>query len=384
MGKLFDTHVNHQGLSRRKIILFGSVLAGVVVFLVFYGTSKTEKTTKFDDIKPFGGYNSRDTDILAKVQRNIVASTPITNIVASAPKVALRANESLVNVPPIVDNEEMQFKRQLIQVKQKQLLKEVDSENSGITSKTLMYSKFAKNNESNNASVAAGNPNNTVIAVANTSESNSSKTDYGSEIVNPKSPYELKAGSVIPSTMINGINSDLPGEVIALVRDNVYDSITRQYLLIPQGSRLVGIYDSNVAYGQKRVAVAWNRMIYPDGSSIDLKATPGTDIAGFSGFYDQVDNKYWQIFGTSFIMGVITAGMQYSQNNVNTNVQTGTYSNPSVGQTLAGSLGQQLGQTGLMITQKNLNVAPTLIIRQGYQFNIMLTADLILKPWSKN
>ena len=384
MGKLFDTHVNHQGLSRRKIILFGSVLAGVVVFLVFYGTSKTEKTTKFDDIKPFGGYNSRDTDILAKVQRNIVASTPVTNIVASAPKVALRANESLVNVPPIVDNEEMQFKRQLIQVKQKQLLKEVDSENSGITSKTLMYSKFAKNNESNNASVAAGNPNNTIIAAANTSESNSSKTDYGSEIVNPKSPYELKAGSVIPSTMINGINSDLPGEVIALVRDNVYDSITRQYLLIPQGSRLVGIYDSNVAYGQKRVAVAWNRMIYPDGSSIDLKATPGTDIAGFSGFYDQVDNKYWQIFGTSFIMGVITAGMQYSQNNVNTNVQTGTYSNPSVGQTLAGSLGQQLGQTGLMITQKNLNVAPTLIIRQGYQFNIMLTADLILKPWSKN
>ena len=184
--------------------------------------------------------------------------------------------------------------------------------------------------------------------------------------------------------MIYGINSDLPVEVIALVRDNVYDSITRQYLLIPQGSRLVGIYDSNVAYGQKRVAVAWNRMIYPDGSSIDLKATPGTDIAGFSGFYDQVDNKYWQIFGTSFIMGVITAGMQYSQNNVNTNVQTGTYSNPSVGQTLAGSLGQQLGQTGLMITQKNLNVAPTLIIRQGYQFNIMLTADLILKPWSKN
>ncbi len=377
MGKLFDKQVNNEGLSRKKILFFGGILAIAIVVIVFYGTFTNDKTTVSEDIKPYASYNNRDTDILAKVK---LTSESIA-INASSPKFVVKAVESIVNVPPIVDNEEIQFKRQLLQLKQKQLLKEVDSENNGISSKTLMFSKFSKNIESTSNGSSISSVSN--IQVAN-NESNSSNAYYGSEVIDAKSPYEVKAGSVIPSTMINGINSDLPGEVIAFVRDNVYDSVSRQYLLIPQGSKLIGLYDSNLAYGQQRVAVAWNRLIYPNGSSIDLKATPGTDIAGYSGFYDQVDNKYWKIFGTSFIMGVITAGMQYSQNNVNTNVQSGGYANPTVGQTLAGSLGQQLGQTALSVTQKNLNVAPTLIIRQGYQFNIMLTADLILKPWNKN
>ena len=383
MGKLFDKQVNNEGLSRKKILFFGSVLAIAIVAVVLYGAFAKDKSTVSEDIKPYVGYNNRDTDILAKVKH----TSESASMSASSPKAVVKVVESVVTVPPIVDNDEVQFKRQLIQAKQKQLLKQVDSENNGISSKTLMFSKFSKNIESPSSGVVSSGSS-AINSVANPvvlgSESNPSKAYYGSEIVDSKSPYELKAGSVIPSTMINGINSDLPGEVIAFVRDNVYDSVSRQYLLIPQGSKLVGLYDTNVAYGQQRVAVAWNRLIYPNGSSVDLKATPGTDIAGYSGFYDQVDNKYWQIFGTSFIMGVITAGMQYSQNNVNTNVQSGGYANPTVGQTLAGSLGQQLGQTALSVTQKNLNVAPTLIIRQGYQFNIMLTADLILKPWNKN
>jgi type IV secretory pathway VirB10-like protein len=382
MGKLFDKQVNNEGLSRKKILFFGSVLAITIVAIVFYGAFAKDKSIVSEDIKPYAGYNNRETDILAKVKH----TNESAYMSASSPKAAVKVVESVVSVPPIVDNEEVQFKHQLIQVKQKQLLKQLDSENNGISSKTLMFSKFSKNMESASSGVVSSGSSTSSVAnhVVSGNESNSSKAYYGSEIIDLKSPYELKAGSVIPSTMINGINSDLPGEVIAFVRNNVYDSVSRQYLLIPQGSKLVGLYDSNVAYGQQRVAVAWNRLIYPNGSSVDLKATPGTDIAGYSGFYDQVDNKYWQIFGTSFIMGVITAGMQYSQNNVNTNVQSGGYANPTVGQTLAGSLGQQLGQTALSVTQKNLNVAPTLIIRQGYQFNIMLTADLILKPWNKN
>ena len=378
MGKLFDKQVNNEGLSRKRILFFGSVLAIAIVAIVFYGVFSNDKYIVSEDIKPYAGYNNRDTDILAKVKHT--RESPYMS--ASSPKTAVK----VVSVPPIVDNEEVQFKRQLIQVKQKQLLKQLDSENNGISSKTLMFSKFSKNMESVSGGVVSSGLSTGSVAnpVVSGNAYNSSKAYYGSEIIDPKSPYELKAGSVIPATMINGINSDLPGEVIAFVRNNLYDSVSRQYLLIPQGSKLIGLYDSNVAYGQQRVAVAWSRLIYPNGSSVDLKATPGTDIAGYSGFYDQVDNKYWQIFGTSFIMGVITAGMQYSQNNLNANVQSGGYANPTVGQTLAGSLGQQLGQTALSVTQKNLKVAPTLIIRQGYQFNIMLTADLILKPWNKN
>jgi type IV secretory pathway VirB10-like protein len=221
--------------------------------------------------------------------------------------------------------------------------------------------------------------------ITNTASIGSSYLDASLET--PKSLYEVKAGSVIPATMISGLNSDLPGQITAQVRENIYDTVRRHYLLIPQGSRLIGLYNSNILYGQERILVAWNRLIYPDGSSINLKAMPGTDLEGYSGFHDIVDNKYWKIFGMSFIMGALTGAMQYSQNNTNANVQVGglgiTSNNPTIGQTLSGSLGQQLGQTGLMLAQKNLNVQPTLIIKPNYPFNIMITADMILRPYKK-
>ncbi len=192
-----------------------------------------------------------------------------------------------------------------------------------------------------------------------------------------RSPYEVKAGSVIPSVMISGISSDLPGQVIAQVRENVWDSRSGRYLLIPQGSRLIGLYDSHVAFGQRRVLLAWSRIIYPDGSSFDLKGMPGTDAAGFAGFKDQVDNHYARIFGAAALMSLISAGVQLSQPN---NGGGNTNTTPSVSQTVGAALGQQLGQVGMNITQKNLNIQPTLEIRPGYKFNVMVTADMILPP----
>jgi type IV secretory pathway VirB10-like protein len=192
-----------------------------------------------------------------------------------------------------------------------------------------------------------------------------------------RSPYELKAGSIIPGVMVSGINSDLPGQVVGQVRENVYDTKTGTHLLIPQGSRLIGLYDAHVAYGQKRVLLAWSRIIYPDGSSFDLKGMPGADKGGYAGFFDEVDNHYTKIFGTAVLMSMISAGVQLSQPNAGTNT---TNNAPSVSQTLGASLGQQLGQTAMNITQKNVNIQPTLEIRPGYQFNIMVTADMILPP----
>lgn len=206
-----------------------------------------------------------------------------------------------------------------------------------------------------------------------------SDPDYSPNVKTaPRSPYEVKAGSVIPAVMISGISSDLPGEVIAQVRENVYDTKTGRYLLIPQGSRLVGLYDAHVAYGQKRVLLAWSRIIYPDGNSFNLKGMPGADQGGYAGFFDQVDNHYFKIFGSAFLMSMISAGVQLSQPNSGS---SGTYNQPpSVSQTVGAALGQQLGQTGMTMTQKNLNIQPTLEIRPGYQFNVMVTADLILPP----
>ena len=193
-------------------------------------------------------------------------------------------------------------------------------------------------------------------------------------IQHPKSPYEVIAGTVIPATMIGGIDSDLPGEIIGQVRENVYDTATGKYLLIPQGSRLVGIYSSAVTYGQTRVLVAWNRLIYPNGDSIDLGQMPGSDVGGYAGFNDEVNNHYLRIFGSAILASLFSAGAQLSQpQNSNGNVNST--------QILAASLGQQANTVGTMLISRGLDIQPTLTIRNGYLFNIMVTKDMVLQPW---
>jgi type IV secretory pathway VirB10-like protein len=212
------------------------------------------------------------------------------------------------------------------------------------------------------------------------SQRNSADPDYSSSMKRaPRSPYELKAGAVIPAVLIGGINSDLPGQVIAQVKENVFDTKTGQHLLIPQGSRLVGLYDAQVAYGQQRVLLAWNRIIFPNGDSFNLKGMPGSDKGGYAGFADQVDNHYLRIFGSAILTSIISAGVQLSQPNP-ASTTTNSSQGPSVSQTVGAALGQQIGQTALTITQKNLNIQPTLKVRSGYEFNVMVTADMILPP----
>jgi type IV secretion system protein TrbI len=207
--------------------------------------------------------------------------------------------------------------------------------------------------------------------------SSDASNDYlASRINTPISPYEVQAGTVIPATMIGGINSDLPGQVIGQVRENVYDTATGKYLLIPQGSRLVGVYSSAITYGQTRVLVAWNRIIYPNGNSIDLGQMPGSDVGGYAGFNDQVNNHYLRIFGSAILASLFSAGAQLSQPQNNTN---GTISSEQI---LAASLGQQANTVGSMLIARGLDIQPTLTIRNGYMFNIMVTKDMVLQPWT--
>lgn len=189
-------------------------------------------------------------------------------------------------------------------------------------------------------------------------------------------PYEVKTGSVIPAVMIGGINSDLPGTILAQVRENVWDTATGTLLLIPQGARLVGRYDNAITRGQSRVLVAWTRIVYPDASTVDLGAMPGTDQGGFAGFSDKVNNHYFRVFGDALLVSAFSAGVALSQ----PRDDTATLSNADVA---TAQLGQQLGQAGIEITKRNLNIQPTLIIRPGYRFNVMVTKDMILTPWVK-
>ncbi|AWK88613.1 TrbI/VirB10 family protein [Azospirillum thermophilum] len=191
------------------------------------------------------------------------------------------------------------------------------------------------------------------------------------------SPYEVKAGTIIPGVMESGINSDLPGIIKARVRENVYDTATGQYLLIPKDSMLVGTYDNGVEMGQERVLIAWNRIIYPDASSLDLGSMPGADQSGYAGFSDQVNNHYFRTFGNALLLSIFSAGVQLSQPQQRGDSRGGY----DAQQIIAGSLGQQMGQLGAEYARKGLNVAPTLEIRPGYRFNIMVTKDMIIPPW---
>ena len=197
----------------------------------------------------------------------------------------------------------------------------------------------------------------------------------------PSTSFELRAGGVLPATLISGINSDLPGQIMAQVSQNVYDTATGRYLLVPQGSRLVGTYASNIVYGQSRVLVAWQRIVFPDGKALDLGAMPGADPEGYAGYHDKVNNHFFRIFGSALLMSGITAGVAYSQDRNQQASATG-YAAPSASQELSQALGQQLGMATAQMIEKNLNISPTLEIRPGFRFNVIVTKDIALtKPY---
>lgn len=200
------------------------------------------------------------------------------------------------------------------------------------------------------------------------------KSDFyiDSSLQKPVSPYEIKAGTVINAAFVTGINSDLPGEIIGQVTHNVYDSVTGNHLLIPQGTKLIGRYDSSVSYGQERVLMAWSRLIMPNGDSFDLKGQPGADLQGLSGISDKVDNHTFKIFGSALMFSLFSAAGQLSQ------PQTANNQYPSNGQIIFGAIGQQLTQTGAQLVMKNMNIQPTINIRPGKEFNVLLTRDMIL------
>lgn len=197
-------------------------------------------------------------------------------------------------------------------------------------------------------------------------------------IQKPISPYEIKAGTYIPATLSGGINSDLPGQIIAIVNQPVYDSITGNHLLIPQGSKLILTYDANVVYGQQRLLTAVKRILLPNGDSINLEGMPATDQSGYAGFHDEVNNHYLKTFGSAMMMGVITGGFQLSQTPQNSTNNTPTPMSLGIS-----AMGQQMEQVTMGMLNKNLNVQPTLTIKPGYRFNVVVTSDIVLeKPYT--
>jgi len=186
----------------------------------------------------------------------------------------------------------------------------------------------------------------------------------------PLSPYELKRGSIIPAVLIGGINSELPGNIIAQIRESIYDTVTGNHLLIPQGSKLIGVYGSQVQYGQTRVLIAFNSIVFPDGQTLNIGAMNGIDQEGYAGFADQVDHHYSKIFGSAFLLGMLSGEINIENGKV-------TFVSGHQGFNTSQTV---LEQTAGQMISKNLNIAPTIKIRSGYRFNIFVTKDMILEP----
>lgn len=197
------------------------------------------------------------------------------------------------------------------------------------------------------------------------------RTTSPDRLARPTSPYVLQAGAVIPAALITGLRSDLPGQIFAQVTENVYDTPTGGSLLIPQGARLIGVYDSQVTFGQSRLLLVWTRLILPNGLSIVLERQPGADSTGQAGLEDGVDHHWGALFKAALLSTLLAVG-----------TEVGADQNDSdIVRALRRGAGDTLNQAGQQVVRRNLNIQPTLKIRPGYPIRVIVTRDLVLQPY---
>jgi len=200
------------------------------------------------------------------------------------------------------------------------------------------------------------------------------RTTAPDRLSRPASPFVIQAGTIIPAALITGIRSDLPGQITAQVTEAVYDTPSGRAKLVPQGARLIGVYDSRVAFGQSRVLLVWTRLIMPNGRSIVLERQQGADAGGYSGLEDQVDNHWAELFKAALLSTILGVGAELGSG-------TNTGSNTDIIQALRLGAANSLNQTGQQVVRRNLNIQPTLTIRPGFPVNVIVNRDLVLEPY---
>ncbi|ECQ5445842.1 TPA: conjugal transfer protein TrbI [Campylobacter coli] len=397
---------NNKRLSKVPIIIIFAIIA-IVLFSIFYVAlsrkqnleRQTAQTTPKEETQIATNHNNDlnlyiDELQVQKAQENNVISPPMPN---ATQQPIQETNSQTTQQPPnntpilvqnnAIDEKEMKIKKDM-QLKALLSNTKLDIKTEATDSKKNQAINFNPPNNNEDINLGAINPQNTGLGL----ESGTNKDVQGQQFLSqkkdngylkyvkqkPLSTYEIKAGWNIPAILITGVNSDLPGQILAQVTQNVYDSATGKYLLIPQGTKVVGAYSSNIIYGQSRLLVAWNKLIFPNGDTLNLDGMQGTSQDGYTGFEDQVDNHYFRIFGSAFLLSSISAGIALSDNS-STNSEKETASDKAIAQAI-----QQMGQVASEMIRKNMNISPTLKIRPGYKFNIFVTKDIILEPLELN
>ncbi|ECR1926495.1 conjugal transfer protein TrbI [Campylobacter coli] len=393
---------NNKRLSKVPIIIIFAIIA-IVLFSIFYVAlsrkqnleRQTAQTTPKEETQIATNHNNDlnlyiDELQVQKAQENNIISPPMPN---ATQQPIQETNSQTTQQPPnntpilvqnnAIDEKEMKIKKDM-QLKALLSNTKLDIKTEATDSKKNQAINFNPPNNNEDINLGAINPQNTGLGL----ESGTNKDVQGQQFLSqkkdngylkyvkqkPLSTYEIKAGWNIPAILITGVNSDLPGQILAQVTQNVYDTSTGKYLLIPQGTKVVGAYSSNIIYGQSRLLVAWNKLIFPNGDTLNIDSMQGTSQDGYTGFEDEVDNHYFRIFGSAFLLSSITAGIALSDNS-STNGEKETASDKAISQAI-----QQMGQVASEMIRKNMNVSPTLKIRPGYKFNIFVTKDIILEP----
>lgn len=397
---------NNKRLSKVPIIIIFAIIA-IVLFSIFYVAlsrkqnleRQTAQTTPKEETQIATNHNNDlnlyiDELQVQKAQENNIISPPMPN---ATQQPIQETNSQTTQQPPnntpvlvqnnAIDEKEMKIKKDM-QLKALLSNTKLDIKTEATDSKKNQAINFNPPNNNEDINLGAINPQNTGLGL----ESGTNKDVQGQQFLSqkkdngylkyvkqkPLSTYEIKAGWNIPAILITGVNSDLPGQILAQVTQNVYDSATGKYLLIPQGTKVVGAYSSNIIYGQSRLLVAWNKLIFPNGDTLNLDGMQGASQDGYTGFEDQVDNHYFRIFGSAFLLSSISAGIALSDNS-DTNSEKETASDKAIAQAI-----QQMGQVASEMIRKNMNISPTLKIRPGYKFNIFVTKDIILEPLELN
>ncbi len=206
----------------------------------------------------------------------------------------------------------------------------------------------------------------------------SRKSDYADvygdrAILAPVSPYELKAGTVIPAALLTAIDTQREGRIVALVTENIFDTVSGQYLLIPQGARLLGRFDGDQTYGERRAFVVWERIIFADGRSITLNKEPGVDSAGAGGVTGRFDRRLGQLVVASLFSGAITTLGEAAR-------RDGDGKSGSFMGDAGDAASIEAARVGGRLIDRELEVKPAIRIAQGSRVQVLLTRDLILEP----
>ena len=387
---------NNKRLSKFPIIIIFVIIVLVLLAIIYAALSKSQQLkTRQETTKTEQQSQTQNKDVKAYVNSLEESSKETTKQVPIlATKDDFQADKNSTNIEVKSDNplgkpvNLMEETNQLSEFE----LRELELKNEMRLKALTSISKLdVRNEETNNKNTADNYPNlDAVTNLQNQSFGEISEQDrdkkaeiflskkkdsgYLAQIKQkPFSEFELKAGWIIPAVLITGINSDLPGEILAQISQNIYDTASGKHLLIPQGSKVVGSYSSNIVYGQKRILVAWNKVIFPSGDALNLSNMQGTSTDGYSGFKDKVNNHYFRIFGSALLLSSITAGISLADKS--DGHQTETASDKAMSAAI-----NQIGQVASEMIRKNMNIAPTLEIRPGYKFNIFVTKDIILEP----